>query len=197
MLKNISFETSVFSKDKIIDTKLKQIVMVGKSNVGKSSFINALANHKHLAKVGQTPGKTKCLNYYNVNEEFYIVDLPGYGYSTMSASEKENTSKLVNSYITNNKSIVHMFFLIDIRHKPTENDRMMYDFILAQEIPFTIIATKSDKLKSSQLDEHIFEITKTLFAKEKIIAFSNNNKLNLDKIEEIIKTTIYSNQKEE
>jgi GTP-binding protein len=186
MLKNMKFVTSVFSQDKILQTDLKQIVMVGKSNVGKSSFINSLANQKKLAKVGQTPGKTKCMNYYSVNDEFYIVDLPGYGYSTMSASEKKNTSELVNKYITGNNNIAHIFFLVDIRHKPTNDDRIMYDFLATQNIDFTIVATKADKIAKTKIDEYLMGITKTLFAKEKIIAFSSDNKLNVDTIEKLI-----------
>ncbi len=186
MLKNMKFVTSVYTKDKILDTNLRQIVMVGKSNVGKSSFINTLANQKNLAKVGQTPGKTKCLNYYLVDERFYIVDLPGYGYSKMSHSEKQKTSELINKYIINNKDIVHIFFLVDIRHKPTENDRIMYDFLVEQGIDFTIVATKADKVAKTKYSEYTSLITKTLFAKENIIPFSSSNKLNIDKIENII-----------
>lgn len=190
MLKNMKFETSVFSYKQILNTELKQIVMVGKSNVGKSSFINSLANRKNLAKVGQVPGKTKSLNYYNVDSKFYIVDVPGYGYSTMSLKEKENTSKLVDKYLTNNKNIVHIFFLVDIRHDPTENDRIMYDFLLSKNIPFTIIATKADKLSKTKIDDNLLNITKNLFAKEDIIAFSSSSKLNQDKIEKIIYESI-------
>jgi GTP-binding protein len=186
MLKNIKFETSVFSKDKILNTNLKQIVLVGKSNVGKSSFINSLANQKRLAKVGQTPGKTRSLNYYNVDSKFYLVDLPGYGYSTMSQSEKKSTSEMINKYITNNPFIAHIFFLVDIRHKPTENDRIMYEWLLDKNIPFTIIATKADKIAKTKIEDYLLQITKTLFSKEQIIAFSSENKLNIDKIENII-----------
>lgn len=187
MLKNMKFETSVFSKDKLLKTDLKQIVLVGKSNVGKSSFINSLANQKHLAKVGQNPGKTKSLNYYNVNNEFYLVDLPGYGYSTMSRQEKINTSNLINTYIENNKSISYIFFLVDIRHKPTENDRIMYEWLLSNKIPFSIIATKSDKIAKTKIPNYVNVIRKTLFAKEDIIAFSSENKNNIEEIEKIIK----------
>ena len=190
MLKNMKFETSVFSIKQLFNTDLKQIVMVGKSNVGKSSFINSLANQKALAKVGQRPGKTKSINYYSVNNEFYLVDLPGYGYSTMTKSEKENTSKLINKYINNNKNISHIFFLVDIRHRPTENDRVMYEWLLEKNIPFTIIATKADKVAKTKIDSYLLEITKTLFAKESIIAFSSENKLNLEAIENIIKENI-------
>lgn len=190
MINHIKFETSVFQKNKILKTDLKQIVLVGKSNVGKSSFINSIANQKRLAKVGQTPGKTKSLNYYNVNNEFYIVDLPGYGFSKMSQAEKKSTSELINRYIENNDLISHIFFLIDIRHKPTENDRIMYEWLLSKKIPFTIVATKADKVAKTKIDSYLLTITKTLFAKENIIAFSSENKLNVDTIEKIILNVI-------
>ncbi|MDD3304041.1 MAG: ribosome biogenesis GTP-binding protein YihA/YsxC [Clostridia bacterium] len=190
MINNIKYETSVFSKNKILKTDKKQIVLVGKSNVGKSSFINAIANQKRLAKVGQTPGKTKSLNYYNVNDEYYIVDLPGYGYSTMTKQEKQTTSEMINEYIHDSEHIAYIFFLVDIRHKPTNDDRTMYEWLLEQSIPFTIIATKADKVAKTKTEEYLLEITKALFAKEEIIAFSSDNKLNVDKIEKIIQEKI-------
>lgn len=186
MLKNMKFKTSAFSINQLLYTDKKQIVLVGKSNVGKSSFINSLANHKNLAKVGSTPGKTKSINYYDVNDEFFIVDLPGYGYSNMTKKEKENTSKLINYYIENTTNISHIFFLVDIRHKPTENDRIMYDWLTSKAIPFTIIATKADKIGTTKQKENMLVITKALFAKENIIPFSSENRLNLEVIEDII-----------
>lgn len=191
MINNIKFQTSVFNKSKILKTDLKQIVLVGKSNVGKSSFINSIANQKRLAKVGQTPGKTRSLNYYNVNNEYYIVDLPGYGFSKMSQAEKKSTDELINKYIHNNELISHIFFLVDIRHKPTENDRIMYEWLLEQNVPFTIVATKADKIAKTKIDSYLLDITKTLFAKERIIAFSSENKLNVELVENIIKENIY------
>lgn len=190
MINNIKYETSAFSKKNILKTDKKQIVLVGKSNVGKSSFINSIANQKRLAKVGQTPGKTKSLNYYNVNNEYYIVDLPGYGYSTMTKQEKLKTSEMINEYIHNNPNITHIFFLVDIRHKPTNDDRIMYDWLIEQNIPFTIIATKADKIAKTKIDEYLLQITKTLFSKENIIAFSSESKLNLDKIETLVKDNV-------
>lgn len=190
MINNIKYETSAFSKKNILKTDKKQIVLVGKSNVGKSSFINSIANQKGLAKVGKTPGKTKSLNYYNVNNEYYIVDLPGYGYSTMTKQEKLKTSEMINEYIHNNPNITHIFFLVDIRHKPTNDDRIMYDWLIEQNIPFTIIATKADKVAKTKIDEYLLQITKTLFSKENIIAFSSESKLNVDKIETLIKDNV-------
>lgn len=190
MLKNVKFETSVFSKDKILKTNFPQIVLVGKSNVGKSSFINALANHKSLAKVGQTPGKTRCLNYYLVDNYFYIVDLPGYGFSKMTKQEKDTTNKLINKYITQNNLIKHIFFLVDIRHNPTEDDKIMYEWLISQNIPFTIIANKADKIAKTKLEDYCLNITKKLFAKEKILPFSSENKINLEYVEKIISESL-------
>ncbi len=186
MLINVNFETSVFTKDKIIDTDKKQIVLVGKSNVGKSSFINSLTNNSKLAKVGNTPGKTRSLNYYNAHDDFYIVDLPGYGYSKMSMGEKKSVQKLVDSYLDSGM-ITYIFFIVDIRHKPTNDDRHMYDYLSSADIPFTIIANKADKIGKSKVDEHLLDITKTLFAKEAVIPFSAEKRLNVDLVCDIIK----------
>lgn len=190
MYKNMKFETSVFSPEKIIKNDLKQIVLVGKSNVGKSSFINTLANQKRLAHVGNTPGKTRSINYYNVNNEFYIIDLPGYGFSKMSEAEKKSTNKLIDMFISKSENISHIFFLVDIRHEPTSNDRLMYDWLASKEINFSIIANKADKITKSKIEENAFKITKGLFAKENIIAFSSETRLNLDLVENIINTNI-------
>lgn len=187
MLKNVKFEASVYEYNKLIKTDKTQIVLVGKSNVGKSSFINAISNQKKLAKVGQTPGKTRSINYYNVNNEFYIVDLPGYGYSTMSEAEKMKINKLIDTYISNTQEIKHIYFLVDIRNNPSQNDRQMYEWLLDKKIPFSIIATKADKIAKTKLEDYTKEITKALFAKESIRPFSSDKKINIDEVcEEIL-----------
>lgn len=181
-LKNAEFVKSVFhSKDMVQDDK-PIFVMVGKSNVGKSSFINSLTNRKKLAKVGCLPGKTRCINYYNIDNSFYLIDLPGYGYSKMSKEEKDNINKLTQKFLEINKNIAHIFFLIDIRHEPTQNDRDMYEWILSTHINFSIIASKADKLSALQREKAVDVIIKKLFAKEEIIPFSSESKLNLDLI---------------
>lgn len=182
MLKNVKFEASVYEFNKLIKTDKPQIVLVGKSNVGKSSFINAISNQKKLAKVGQTPGKTRSINYYNVNNEFYIVDLPGYGYSTMSEAEKNKINKLIDVYISKTPEIKHIYFLVDIRNNPSANDRQMYEWLLDKKIPFSIIATKADKVAKTKMEYYTKEITKQLFAKENIIPFSADEKINIDVI---------------
>lgn len=186
-LKNVEFVKSVFNKGDLIRDGLPIVAMVGKSNVGKSSFINSLTNNKNTAKVGQTPGKTKCLNFFLVDKKFYLVDLPGYGYSTMSEKEKENINKLTNYFLENNKNIRHIFSLIDIRHLPSKDDRAMYDWLVALEKDFTIILNKADKLSNAKIEASIKDMTKALFAKEEMIPFSTETKLNLDKVLDIIK----------
>ncbi len=180
MLKNVKFEKSVFDRSNLIVTDMPQIVLVGKSNVGKSSFINAICNQKKLAKVGQTPGKTRSINYYNVDNTFYIVDLPGYGYSTMSEKEKVKINKLIDQYISNTKEIKHIYFLVDIRNVPSKNDRQMYEWLLSKNIPFSIIATKADKIAKTKMNDYTNVISKELFAKEKILPFSSDKKINID-----------------
>ena len=138
-LKNVKFVKSVFNKQDLIHDDLPIIAMVGKSNVGKSSFINALTNNKNTAKVGATPGKTKCLNFFLIDNKFYLVDLPGYGYSTMSEREKESINKLTNYFLETNTNIKHIFSLIDIRHLPSKDDRAMYDWLEARNKDFTVI----------------------------------------------------------
>ena len=180
MLNKVKFEISVFNYKKKIKTDKPQIVLVGKSNVGKSSFINTITNQKKLAKVGQTPGKTRSINFFNVNDEFYLVDLPGYGFSKMSETQKQQINKLIDTYISKAKNIKHIFFLVDIRNKPSQNDRQMYEWLINRNIPFTIIATKADKIAKTKTEEYIKEIRKSLFAKEEIIPFSSDKKINVD-----------------
>lgn len=181
-LKNVQFVKSVFDKKNLINDDLPIIAIAGKSNVGKSSFINSVTNNKNTAKVGNTPGKTKCLNFFDVNKEFYLVDLPGYGYSTMSKAEKENINKLTNYFLETNKNIRHIFLLIDIRHLPSKDDRAMYEWLLNSGVSFSLILNKADKLSPAKQKEQEKEIVKALFAKEDMIIFSSESKQNLDKI---------------
>lgn len=182
IIKKPEFKISAVNPKQYPDDGLPQIVLVGKSNVGKSSFINAISNQKKLAKVGQTPGKTRSINYYNVNNEFYIVDLPGYGYSTMSEKEKMKINKLIDTYISKTSQIKHIYFLVDIRNNPSINDRQMYEWLLSKNISFSIIATKADKIAKTKLEDYTKNISKCLFAKEKITPFSSDKKINVDVI---------------
>lgn len=189
-LKNVVFVKSVFKKEDLINDNLPIIAMVGKSNVGKSSFINTLTNNKRTAKVGQTPGKTKCLNFFLVDNKFYLVDLPGYGYSTMSEKEKQSINKLTNYFLETNPNIRHIFSLVDIRHLPSADDRNMYDWLEAHEKDFTVILNKADKLSNSKIEQSKKDIEKALFSAHEMIPFSTENKLNLDKVLDIIEKCV-------
>lgn len=185
-LKNVKFVRSVFDKNSLINDSLPIIAIAGKSNVGKSSFINSLANNKNVAKVGQTPGKTKSLNFFLVNNSFYIVDLPGYGYSTMSQKEKENINKLTNYFLENNKNVCHIFLLVDIRHMPSNDDRQMHDWIVSSNKDFSIILNKADKLSGTKQLTAKKEIEKALFTDKELITFSSETKQNLDTVLSIV-----------
>ena len=148
-VKNPKFEISAVSPKQYPKNDLPQIVLVGKSNVGKSSFINTMINRKSLARTSSEPGKTRQINFYNIDETFYFVDLPGYGYSKMSKQEQEKVGSFIEQYLVKSKNIALVIFLIDIRHNPTENDKLMYDYIIRSGLPFIILANKADKINAS------------------------------------------------
>lgn len=150
-IKKASYVKSVVHPRDFIDDDLAQVVLVGKSNVGKSSFINTIVNNKRLAHTSGQPGKTRTINYYNINDEFYIVDLPGYGYARVSKKEQLAWGDMINSFLYNNSNIAAVFQLLDIRHSPTELDRQMGEWLDHYNRPVIGVATKSDKLGKSQL----------------------------------------------
>ena len=145
-IKDIRMDMSAVKKEQYPDDGLPQIAFVGRSNVGKSSSINTLHNRKKIARVSQTPGKTRTINFYKINSEFYFVDLPGYGYAKLSKEEKSSWGKVMEEYFINSKNLIHVFILVDIRHEPKEDDVLMLDFVRHYGIPVSIIATKSDKV---------------------------------------------------
>lgn len=139
-----------------------EIAFAGKSNVGKSSLINGLLNRKSLARTSGTPGKTQTINFYNINDAFYFVDLPGYGYAKVSMKEREKWGKMIEKYLNNSEKLILVFLLVDIRHEPSENDKMMYDWIIQSGFSPVVIATKLDKIKRSQIQKNVSIIKKTL-----------------------------------
>lgn len=155
IIKNPKFEISAVSPAQYPQNNLPQIVLVGKSNVGKSSFINTMVNRKKLARTSSEPGKTRLINFYNIDETFYFVDLPGYGYSKMSKQEQEKVGTFIEQYLTTSKNIALIIFLIDIRHDPTENDRLMYNYIIKSNIPCIIIANKADKIAITKVNSAV------------------------------------------
>ncbi len=195
VIKNVSLETVCGITSKIPDSRLPEVAFAGKSNVGKSSLINALMNRKSLARTSSQPGKTQTINFYNINDALYLVDLPGYGYAKASVKVKEQWGKMVERYLHKSRQLRQVFHLIDIRHAPSENDRMMYDWILHNGYQPIIIATKLDKIKKSQLQKQLNLILDTLDAEEGtvIIPFSAETKQGREEIYEILDKILEEN----
>lgn len=155
VIKSAELETVCGITSKLPHNDGVEIAFAGKSNVGKSSLINGLLNRKALARTSSQPGKTQTINFYKINQRFYFVDLPGYGYAKVSATEREKWGKMIEKYLNTSEKLVLVFLLIDIRHEPSANDKMMYDWILHNGFKPVIIATKADKIKRSQLQKQI------------------------------------------
>ena len=170
---NSEFKISATNPKQYPMDDLKEIVLVGKSNVGKSSFINTLANRKNLARTSSVPGKTRLINYYKMiskvasgeteeNKDFYFVDLPGYGFSQMSKQEQITVGSFIEEYLSKSKKISLIIFLIDIRHDPTSNDKLMYDYIVSQKIPCVVICNKADKLAPTKVSPQVNHLQELL-----------------------------------
>ena len=155
IIKEVNLETVCGYTSKLPDNQKPEIAFAGKSNVGKSSLINALMNRKSYARISATPGKTQTINYYSINDEMYLVDLPGYGYAKVSEQEKIKWGQLIERYLHSSAQLKAVFLLIDIRHAPSENDRIMYQWIVDQGFHPIIIATKLDKIKRSQVQKQM------------------------------------------
>lgn len=153
LIKNPKFEISAVSPKQYPINGLPEIVLVGKSNVGKSSFINTMINRKKLARTSSEPGKTRQLNFYNIDDKFYFVDLPGYGYSKMSKEEQVRVGKFIENYLEKRQNISLIILVLDIRHEPTKDDYMMYDYILKTNLPFIVITNKADKIAITKVDD--------------------------------------------
>ena len=188
VIKNVSLETVCGITSRLPENSLPEIAFAGKSNVGKSSLINAVMNRKSLARTSAQPGKTQTINFYNVNGAFYLVDLPGYGYAKVSEEVKAKWGKMVERYLRQSRQLKAVFLLIDIRHEPSANDRQMYDWIISQGYHPIIIATKLDKLKRSQVPSALKTVREGLKAgKETIILpFSALTKQGREEIYEVI-----------
>ena len=151
MFEKVKFIKSVFKNEDLPKSSLPEVILCGRSNVGKSSLINSLFNRKYLAKTSSTPGKTRSINYYLVDEKFYIVDLPGFGYAKTSRKEREQWAELIERYFSVSENISLAFHLIDSRHKPTELDMKLNVLLKHYKLPYNVILTKIDKLKQSEL----------------------------------------------
>ena len=188
VIRRVNLETVCGITSTLPDNKFPEIAFAGKSNVGKSSLINGLLNRKSLARTSATPGKTQTINFYNINDELYLVDLPGYGYAKVSEAEKVKWGQLIERYLHNSKQLKAVFLLIDIRHEPSANDRMMYDWIVDMGYNPIIIATKLDKIKRSQIQKQLklIKTTLNLVPGSVIIPFSATTKQGRDEIWELV-----------
>jgi len=187
IIRSLELETVCGVTSKLPENTLPEIAFAGKSNVGKSSLINGLMNRKSFARISATPGKTQTINFYNINKELYLVDLPGYGYAKVSEKEKQKWGKMIERYLHSSKQLKAVFLLIDIRHDPSANDKQMYDWILSQGYHPIIIATKLDKLKRSQVPKHVKAVRQGLGLEPgaALIPFSAVTKQGRDEIWEL------------
>ena len=192
VIKNVSLETVCGITSKLPDSRYPEVAFAGKSNVGKSSLINALMNRKSLARTSAQPGKTQTINFYNINDALYFVDLPGHGYANASEEVKAKWGKMIEDYLHKSKKLKAVFLLIDIRHAPGNNDCIMYDWIVKQGYEPIIIATKLDKIKRSQIAKQVKLIRETLKMKSEtiIIPFSAETKQGRDEIYTVIDSYI-------
>lgn len=195
IIKSAELETVCGITSKLPVNELPEIAFAGKSNVGKSSLINALMNRKSLARTSSQPGKTQTINYYNVNKEIYFVDLPGYGYAKVSKTEKEKWGKMIERYLNTSAQLKKVYLLIDIRHEPNANDKQMYDWVIDSGYEPVIIATKLDKINRSQKDKHLKMLREGLKLRKGtlIIPFSAETKQGREEIYEDIEKIFENN----
>ncbi|MBE5821288.1 MAG: YihA family ribosome biogenesis GTP-binding protein [Clostridiales bacterium] len=198
-IKNSKFVISATSKKQYPEKKLPEIVLIGKSNIGKSSFINCLCNRNKLAKTSSVPGKTRLINFYNIDDIMYFVDLPGYGYSKMSKSQETEVANYINDYLSSSGNISLILFLVDIRHKPTQLDQIMFNWLIQNKKQFIIIANKADKIAKTKANDYISVISSTFKLREygleeniPIIPFSSISKLGKEELLDIIEKAINS-----
>lgn len=184
VIKKVNLDIVIGVTSAIPDTEFPEVAFAGKSNVGKSSLINALMNRKSYARTSSQPGKTQTINFYNINDAMYLVDLPGYGYANASSAVKAKWGKMIEKYLRQSANLKQVFLLVDIRHDPSENDKMMYNWIVDNGFRPVIIATKLDKLKRSQIAKHVKAVRAGLGLKEDdiLIPFSSQTKQGLDEL---------------
>ena len=173
-IKKAIYQMSITDKNKILNDDIAEFAFVGRSNVGKSSLINLIVNQKALAKTSSTPGKTKMINYFFINDNFRLVDLPGYGFAKTGKSHQDIWAGLIGDYLLNAQNLLMIFLLLDGRHLPSQLDKQMIEFLLFNNLPFKIIITKSDKLSKSKLNENINSIAKTLNLRKEIFITSSS-----------------------
>lgn len=193
LIKNPKFEISAMSKSQYPKGRIPEIVLAGKSNVGKSSFVNSLTNRKSLARTSSAPGKTRQLNFYNMDDKFYFVDLPGYGYSQMSKSEQKKVADSIEVYLRNRQNINLIVLFVDIRHKPTADDRTMINYIRDSGKRYIVIASKSDKIAKTKVQAYVDDIANELEVPDNLIfPFSSETRFNLENVWAVIEESLSS-----
>lgn len=192
VIKKVNLDIVIGVTSAIPDTQYPEVAFAGKSNVGKSSLINSLMNRKSYARTSSQPGKTQTINFYNINDCMYFVDLPGYGYANASPAVKVKWGKMIEKYLRKSANLKQVFLLVDIRHDPSENDKMMYDWIVDNGFRPVIIATKLDKLKRSQVAKHVKAVRMGLGLREDdiLIPFSSETKQGLDELWETVESYV-------
>lgn len=190
VIKKVNLDIVIGVTSAVPETDLPEVAFAGKSNVGKSSLINALMNRKSYARTSSQPGKTQTINYYNINDALFLVDLPGYGYANANQAVKAKWGKMVEKYLKVSKQLKQVFLLIDIRHDPSANDKMMYDWIVANGYRPVIIATKLDKLKRSQVEKKVKAVRTGLGLQKEdlLIPISSETKQGIEKLWEVIES---------
>ena len=178
------------------EDKKPEFLLVGRSNVGKSSFINAIVERKDIARVSSNPGKTQTLNFYNVNDDFYIVDVPGYGYANVSKEMQQKFGLMIEEYLANRDNLERVYMLVDFRIKPTNDDMLMYNFLKYHELPVTIVMTKVDKVSRNDREKQINLIKSTLnvFEEDNMVLFSNKTKLGKSDIHSELDKIVYNKE---
>lgn len=199
VIKNVNLETVCGITSKVPDNPYMEFAFAGKSNVGKSSLINGLMNRKSLARTSAQPGKTQTINFYNINDQMYFVDLPGYGYAKVNEQEKAKWGKMIEKYLHTSRQLKAVFLLIDIRHEPSGNDRLMYEWICDQGYAPVIIATKLDKINRSQVQKHVKMIKEGLQVVKGtvVIPYSALTKQGREEIYELLDSYLLKEQEEE
>lgn len=191
-INSVDMDVMAVRRSQYPSDSLPEFLLIGKSNVGKSSFINTLVNRKNIARTSSVPGKTQTLNFYLVNNEFYLVDAPGYGYASVNKVQQKKFGLMIEEYLEKRSELKRVFLLIDFRLKPGENDLMMYNFLKYYNIPVTVVATKTDKVGTSKKDRNlkIIKDTLDLVVGDNIVLFSSVSKMGKEEISNLIEDLI-------
>lgn len=199
IIKKAELLTIAAKREQYPEEDTPEIALAGRSNVGKSSLINTLINRKRLARTSGQPGKTQTLNFYNINDEFKFVDLPGYGYARVSRSERERWAKMIEAYLKSRNQLKEIILLLDIRHAPGEHDKMMYEWIRNIGFKGIVVATKADKLSKNKQEKQISVIKKELDIADRnlIVSFSSFNKQNKEKVWDVLEQILNRDKKED